>query len=378
VSVGLRQEAQSHVGGLNVAPRGGVAWSPFRNGNTTVRAGAGVFFDWFDALTYEQAVQLDGTHQQIQTIQQPGFPDPLTGGQPIVLPAGRVQIASGLEQPTLKEAMAAVEQTLPGALRLNTMYIHRSGSNLLRGVNVNAPLADGQRPDPTAGAVGEIRSSASSQVDLVSVNLNFAQPQRRLFVAANYTFGRSIDETDSPIGLPANSYDLAAERGPAQNDARHRFMSIASLPLRKQFRLAASFRAQSALPYNITTGHDDNGDTVSNDRPADVTRNTGRGSMQADLGLRLSWSIGFGGAAPPPAGPQVRIVRGDSADPLGSAAGGESANKKYAVELYAQAYNVLNHVNALNYSGVLTSPFFGLATSAGPARRIELGSRLTF
>jgi len=118
--------------------------------------------------------------------------------------------------------------------------------------------------------------------------------------------------------------------------------------------------------------------TVSNDRPAGVTRNAGRGSMQTDLGLRLSWSIGFGGAAPPPAGPQVRIVRGDTADPLGSAGGGENAAKKYGIELYAQAYNVLNHVNALNYSGVATSPFFGQATSAGPARRIELGSRLTF
>ena len=37
-------------------------------------AGAGVFFDWFDALSYEQAMQLDGSHQQIETIVQPGYP----------------------------------------------------------------------------------------------------------------------------------------------------------------------------------------------------------------------------------------------------------------------------------------------------------------
>lgn len=215
-------------------------------------------------------------------------------------------------------------------------------------------------------------------MDLVSVNLNYARPERRIFVAANYTFGRSVDETDSAIGLPATSYDLAAERGPSLNDARHRFMSLANVPLRRRVRLATSLRVQSGLPYNITTGRDDNGDTVSNDRPAGVTRNTGRGSALIDLGARLSWSIGFGGAAPPPAGPQVRVVRGDSADPLGSVGGGDGANAKYAIELYAQAYNVLNHTNPLNYSGVLTSPFFGQATSAGPARRFEIGSRLSF
>jgi hypothetical protein len=311
-------------------------------------------------------------------VQQPGSPDPLAGGQPVVLPAGRVQFAPDLAQPTLKEAMIGVEQALPFEMRLNTMFVHRRGSHVLRGVNVNAPLANGQRPDGAAGAVGEIQSTAESQVDLLSFNLNYVQPQRRIFIAANYTLTGSVDDGDGPFSLPANSYDLGAERGPAANDARHRFMSLVNVPLVKRVRLATSFRAQSALPYNITTGRDDNGDTISSDRPAGVTRNTGRGSAQIDLGMRLSWSVGFGGAAAPPAGPQVRIVRGDSADPLGSVGGGDNSNKKYAFELYAQAYNVLNHVNALGYSGVLSSPFFGRPTSAGPARRVEIGTRFVF
>ena len=100
VSAGLRQEIQSHIGGVNLAPRGGIAWSPFRSGRTTVRAGGGVFFDWFDALAYEQGVQLDGTHQQIEAIVAPGYPDPAAGGSAIALPAGRVQFAPELTQPT--------------------------------------------------------------------------------------------------------------------------------------------------------------------------------------------------------------------------------------------------------------------------------------
>ena len=216
VSVGLRQEYQTHIGGFNIAPRGGIAWSPFKNGKTTIRGGGGVFFDWFDAQAYEQGVQLDGTHQQIETIVQPGYPNPTLGGRALALPAGRVQFAADLAQPRLTEAIAAVEQTLPGDMRLNTMFIHRRGSNQLRGVNVNAPLANGLRPDPD----GRHRDRdpvdrASSEFDAISVNLNYQRTPQRLFLAANYIFGRSIDEADSPFALPADTYNLAAERGPA-------------------------------------------------------------------------------------------------------------------------------------------------------------------
>ena len=127
------------------------------------------------------------------------------------------------------------------------MYIRRRGTNQLRGVNVNAPLANGLRPDPVVrhGHRDPVGRGAP-QFDAISVNLNYARPQQRLFVAANYTFGRSLNETDSPFGLPADSYNLAAERGPALGFSRHRFMSLANLPLKRRFRLGTSLRVQSA------------------------------------------------------------------------------------------------------------------------------------
>jgi hypothetical protein len=379
ISGGLRQEVQTHIGGIHLGPRGGIVWSPFRNGKTTVRAGGGIFFDWFDAQSYEQAVQLDGTHQQIATIIQPGYPDPSIGGQAIILPPGRVQLALDSLQPEVHETMFGVERILPGDIRLNAMYIRRRGVHQLRGVNVNAPLPGGFRPDPSAGTITDIEPIASNAFDGLMVNLNYANPQRRIFVGANYSLSRSTDEADTPFSLPADSYNLAAERGPSANDARHRFMSLANFPLPWRLRLATSVRLQSALPYDVTTGHDDNADTVSNDRPAGVTRNSRRGTAQADIGARLSWSLGFGTrAAGGAGGPQIRIVRGGDADPLSSMGGADSANKRYTIELFAQGYNLTNHLNALNFSGVLTSPFFGQATSAAAPRRLEVGVRLTF
>ncbi len=204
ISAGVRGEAQSHIGGFHLGPRAGFAWSPFKSGKATVRAGGGFFFDWFDALNYQQAIQLDGTHQQIETIVAPGYPNASLGGQSLLLPNGRVQIAD-LEQPTLFETSVGLERELPGAARLNVMYIRRRGSNVLRGVNVNAPGANGVRPDPTAGTVTDIRSTASSSFDGLSFNFNYMNPQRRLFVAANYFLSRSINESDGPFSLAADA-----------------------------------------------------------------------------------------------------------------------------------------------------------------------------
>src|SRR4051812_28350234 len=268
VSAGVRQEIQWHVGGLHLAPRGGFAWSPFKSGKTTVRSGAGIFFDWLDAETYQRGVQLDGSHQQIETIVEPGYPDPLAGGQAPPLPPGRVQFGRALAQPQLAETMAAVEQMLPGEVRVNATYMRRRGLNQLRGVNINAPLSNGLRPDESAGTITEVQAIARSEVDALSIGVNYARPERRVFFAANYTLGRSVDETDGPFGLPANNYNLGAERGPSANDARHRFMSIANMPLKQRFRVGTSLRVFSALPYNITTGGGDNSGTRSNKRAA--------------------------------------------------------------------------------------------------------------
>jgi hypothetical protein len=378
VSAGVREESQQPIGGLHFGPRGGFAWSPFTSGKTTIRAGGGIFMDWFDAQSYEQAVQLDGTHQQISTVVSPGYPNPLNGAQAVVLPSGRVQLSANLNQPVLKQGSFAIERQLSASFRASVMLVSRRGSNELRGVNLNTPLPNGQRPDPTAGTITAVESIASSSFDGMFVNVNYAKPERRIFVGLNYALARSINETDTPFSLPANSFDLAAERGPALTDARHRFTSLANFPLVHQFSLGTVVRVQSALPYNITTGFDNNGDTVSNDRPAGVTRNSARGSAIVDVGARLTYSVGFGGPARPVGGPQVAIIRGGDADPLRSMPSGDGSNARYRLELYAQGYNLTNHTNALNFSGVMTSPFFGQATSALPARRLELGARVVF
>jgi hypothetical protein len=143
------------------------------------------------------------------------------------------------------------------------------------------------------------------------------------------------------------------------------------------------------MPYNITTGFDDNGDTNSNDRPAGVRRNSARGAGQLDVSTRMSWQRGFGkrDQSGPGGGVMVsqRIGPGGPGGPsggggpmmsIGGGPGGEQ--KRYHLEFYLQAYNLFNQTNPFNFSGVLTSPFFGKATAAHSGRRIETGIRFSF
>lgn len=381
LSVGLRQELQTHVGDwLNVAPRVSATWSPFGHGRTTFRGGVGIFYDWYDPQTYEQTLRVDGTRQVETVVRNPGYPDPFSGGSLTVLPSGRIVQADDLRQPTVLRANGAIEQVLGPFGRLNLAYFHSRGRHLLRGRNANAPGADGQRPDPSSGNIAQIESTARSEGHMLHTGLNFNLPWHRTRLFVSYTLGQLMNDTDGALSLPADNANPAAEWGPAPTDVRHRVGGMLTMDLWKGFRVATNFSASTGLPYNVTTGYDDNADTVSNDRPAGLGRNSARGNGRWDVGGRLSWSFGFGERkADGPGGVPVVMVRhvGGGETPMGGFSGG-AENKRWRFELYVAAQNVFNHTNWFGYSGVMTSPFFGRPTSASPPRRVELGTRFSF
>jgi hypothetical protein len=378
VNLGLRHELQTHLGDwLNLAPRAGVTWSPFKSGSTTVRANAGIFYDWYGSSTYEQTLRLDGSQQREVIVQNPGFPDPFDAGQEATIAPTRLVTAPNLRMPVVRRATVGLDQQV-GTLRLMAQGWVQAGRGQLRSVNVNAPV-DGMRPDPFAGNVLELQSEGRTQSRGVRLGANLMQPSRRLFASAFYVFSQDRNEADDAFSLPADSTAPGADWGPARTDVTHRFFTFLSARLPRGLRAGTALRAQSGLPYTITTGRDDNGDAVSNDRPAGVGRNTARGAPQVVVDARLGWGRGFGQRTTPPAGPMARIVRvGEGSDVLGGLGGDGDGTSRWRFEVYVQAFNVLNRTNGVGYAGVLTSPFFGQATAALPARRIETGIRFDF
>jgi hypothetical protein len=383
LSFGARHELQTNLSDRNnFMPRAGFAWSPFKKGNTTFRGGGGIFYDWFTAETYEQALRVNGQQQSDLDIRNPGFPDPFSAGAAITLPPSRIQIDPNLRMPYVAQASIGVEQSLPHNIRLMSQYSYRRGIHQLRGRNINAPI-DGAMPDPAAGVVTQIESSANSFNQALFVNFNWAKPGR-FMIGSGYALTKTTDETDGALSLPANNFYLRGDRGPSLQDTRHRFNLLTNFRLTKALSLSSIFNASSGRPYNVTTGFDDNKDLSVNDRPAGVGRNNARGAGQWDLSSRLSWSFSFGKKPDNQGmgGPQVRIIRGggDSGEMLGAVGSMPAGpdDKRFRTQFFIQATNLFNHVNPIGFSGVLTSPLFGRPTAASPGRRIETGMRFVF
>ena len=149
--------------------------------------------------------------------------------------------------------------------------------------------------------------------------------------------------------LPANNYDLHPEWGRANNDARHRLGISGSLRLPLKMTLGTLATLRSGLPFNITTGLDNNGDGVANDRPAGVSRNTGNGPGQISLDVHLGRAIALRGGEHP-----------------------------INAELGIDSFNVLNHANFSNDVGVLTSPLFGRPNAALDGRQLQFSFQVRF
>ena len=384
LSAGVRQELQTHLSNRwNFGPRGGFTWSPFKSGKTTLRAGAGLFYDWLEAETFEQTLRVDGARQQDLMVVNPGFPDPFTGSVSAqILPPSTYMLADGLVMPKRAMALFAVTQRLSTTVSVNASYNHQKGWDRFRGVNVNAPL-DGIRPDATLGNVTQVESTARLEQDSINVGMNFNIPQRRTFVFANYAWNNVRNDADGPFSLPADSYDLAAEWGRAGGVPRHVASAVVNTSLMRNLRLGLSTSARAGSPYTITTGRDGNGDTVFNDRPAGTPRNSVTGAAMWDMAARLTYAFGFGErpASTGTPGGQMMVVRmggGGAGDLLGGLSGGGAENKRIRIELFVAAANVFNNVNPMGYSGVMTSPFFGRPTIAGPARKIDVGMKVGF
>jgi hypothetical protein len=194
---------------------------------------------------------------------------------------------------------------------------------------------------------------------------------RRFSANVGYTLGEAWNETDGALSLPPNSFDLSQEWGPSRQDVRHRLFASMNTDVKAGFRMNMSVRAQSASRYNITTGLDENRDGQTNERPAGVGRNAGRGEPTANVDMGLVWERSIGQR------PRLNAQRGGGA-PGGGGGVNRPAEGIFRFEIFARASNVLNLVNAQNFSGVMTSPFFGRATSAAAPRRLVLGMRAFF
>jgi hypothetical protein len=392
LSLGVRQEIQTNVDDkFNIAPRAAFTYA-LRKGN--IRGGYGMFFDWLESSVYEQTVKVDGTHQIDEVIINPMYPT-IGSGSGTSLPPSIIQLGPQLTQPTIHQASVGYERPFGEAANFRTDYMWTRGYDTFRSVNVNAPIL-GVRPSPTVGNITEIGSTGKRASDRITVAMLLRAPRvRGLMGNVMYQYFNSRNYADSPMALPSNSNLPNLDWGPSAMDIRHRLFFMFNTPLPYGVRAGLQAQYSSAPPYNITTGLDNNGDTVFNDRPLGVDRNSARGASQWNVNLRLNRSFNLGGllgmgdgpvmlGAPPPPPPPTNNQQGPG---VGAGGGGggpvqmvmvDGAASRYRLDLYVQAFNLLNTANYNAFVGNQLSPYYGQPTSAAPPRRLEIGASLSF
>ena len=403
LSPGVRYEVQSHVRDrADVGPRLGMTWSPFAGSRTTVRASAGVFYDWLSAATYEQVLRVDGVRQREVNIQNPVFADP---GITTPQSGNRYLLDPSYRTPRFVRMSTGVDQAIGKEGRVAATYSYLTGSRMARGVDRNAPV-DGSRPDPAFADVIAVVSDAASRQHQLQLDASlhpgalrpvFGGPRvswTRVSGFANYTLASLRNNTDGPFSVPASG-SLAAEWGPSGSgpgngpgnglelpwpgvlniagvptfgqDVRNRLNVSVNNQVIRNLTMELNFFASSAPPYTLLTGHDDNQDGIFNDRPAGVGRNSLRAEGQRLMYLQVGYQFALGQAAilPPAAVP-------------GSGGATQAAAGRYRLQLFLRIQNLTNHKNYLGYSGTLTSPFFGQPTAVSGLRKIDAGFTLNF
>ena len=433
ISFGLRHEFQDHLDDKNnFMPRFGFAWSPFKSRKTTIRGGGGIFYSRLTGGIYENTLRYDGVRQQSILIRNALYPDPFAG-DPVLDIQNTITrtLDAALKAPYVINFNVSLEQQLPAGLVGTVTYYNTRGVHQFRARNINAPYPGTNiLPFPDEPNIYQVESTANSRFNGLTFGLQRRFGQR-FFFFSNYALSWSRNDADGAFSTPANNYDLRPEWGPASGDRRHTFNIFGSLTLPYGFRLTPFVTAFSGSPFNITTGRDDNSDTVINDRPAGVNRNsdlpaslypglplpiraileqrypdgvTARNPGFFNVNLSVAKTFGFGrrdgravqggggmggpgggrggpGGGPGGGGrggPGGGMGGGRGGMMMGGPMGGGNESSRFSLTLSAQVRNIFNNVNFGPYGGVLTSPYFGKSNSASSARQIELGLRFNF
>ena len=256
----------------NFQPRIGIAWDPFKDGKTSVRAAYAVLAD--------QPV----TNVVTPLTSNPPLADPRTFSGAITFQnAGTVAAAAGLAPSTVDSDFhnayvqswnLNIQREVARDLGVTVGYFGTKGTHLRISRNLNQPIA-GIRPflrlspsDPFApnallNNITEIEGTGNSSYNAMWLTAT-KRLSRGFQFNASYTFSKSIDynSLNSQGVIVQNSFDLRNSRGLSDFDARHRFVfsGIYEVPfhgnqLVEGWQLGAIVQSQSGNPVNIVVNN---------------------------------------------------------------------------------------------------------------------------
>lgn len=414
LNYGLRFETQSAVyDHTDPAPRAGLAWQVHPGAKNTpwlvLRGGAGLFYSRIGAGNLLTTVRQNGISQVQYTLQNPDtYPSlPDVSRQPSTQPT-TYRLDPHERTPYEVVSNASAEHAFGKLGRVTVTYMYTRGVHQIVSINANAPLpGSGVKPLGDVN-VDQFTSGADFRGNRLYTNW-FLQPAK--WISTWGFYGLAFVNSDGSAGFASNSYNIHADWGRSSYNIHNRTFMGANLIGPWGFNLDLFLAATGNRAFNITTGADNNGDTIFNDRPAfatDLTRASvvrtaygnfdtqpvagqtlvpfdyGHGPAFVSLQTRLEKTFRFGPRPAVPAG----AVAGSASPPAGGSAG-EKAPKpdpKYQLSFAVEAQNVTNHLNGAIPLGVLSSPNFRrsidinnlFSSSTAANRSIDLAAQFHF
>jgi hypothetical protein len=366
--LGVRAWRPAPTDTLDLSPRFGFSWDLLGTGKAVVRASYGIFHDRIDTITLRGTVfGYNGLITESVQVSNPGFfPTIPNASQLPALASGRPSVPSPTgNTPYMQQSNGGFQYAITPDMVFSADFTHMLGLKFGMSRNVNAPLPLGQtggervcpfgRKLRLTGAPECLRMRLSlDQGNRIHINTLSLRLERRVTgrfgFFAGYTIGDAKQFSGANFG-PAQPVDAAdkfneLDFGPLENDVRHRVTANVLYTLPYEFAVSSILTANSAPPYDHTTGTDDNLDFIRNDRPAGVAYNALRGDPYFQMDLRLSKKFSFGDTR--------------------------------KVEILWEMFNVFNTRNLSNFNGNERSSTFQRARAALIPFQAQLGLKFAF
>ncbi|CAN5219816.1 hypothetical protein BH18ACI2_BH18ACI2_03510 [soil metagenome] len=362
------------------------------------------------------------------------------GGSPIALlpnasGVGATLPARRLETPTAHQYTASIEQQLGTNLVVSAAYAGTLGRHLLRFTTPNlgpntflalqalllqsnfnnepsffgAALPPGTRCTPSGqctsgrpvngvGVINLFEASASSNYNALQLQVR-GRLRQSLQFQAGYTYSKALDDVSDVFdlagasALPQNSFNLDAERGPANFDVRHRFaynfiydfprLNARGKAMQLLFgglQLAGTGRLQTGQPFTVNSIFDVNLDGNLTDRLNNTNGLERTGDRRQPLRLNTTDLLSL--LAPVGQDGQVgrNTFRAGNVIELDLAlTKAFQLTDEQRLIFRLDAFNFINRANIGVPVRFLEAPAFGRATDTiTPGRRLQFGLKYSF
>jgi len=407
-------------------PSVAVAYSPFGNNRLVLRASYRI---WNDDMNPIQALTYMGRNYPffyLESAESPNQPD-LDIGNPFesaVVPALNFNTADPyLRNPFMQQRDFSIQYEFLPNWSLELAYEGRKTDRYFRVIPANVPLPgpgdlQNKRPNPEYGFMQILKSDASYSRNAMQIRVT-----RRLTtifsLSADFRWEKSLTNSWGWMNAdPNNPRDLDAERSvqgfmpmkrlglnyiidlPIGKDKLLSSRWAGKLaPLIEGWRISGITNIMGGRPFSVQVFGDPNNDGVYGDRPNRIgsgtipssERTIGKWFETSDFampdyyGEDPEW---FGNA-----GRNILMSPGSTQWDISLLKRTRVTTSGHFLELRVQFFNAFNHVNLRqpgnfigvaapvtpeNPEGVYLSPTFGVITSAGNAREIEIALKYTF